>query len=172
VLWVQESWWADQLTYLPGPDPGLWDGSPQHLSHLWSAAANGRTSPAEPKLQELHDKDNNRTSERSPSEDPVLMVWQKPEASAQPNDSLQWAFASKDVWTKGCTVQQTTASMTRIFYAIIIISFGGKVARAEGRYKGSGRWAWVEWMMWNSEESMKGYEGEGGLPDIWLTVFP
>lgn len=23
VVWVQESWWTDQLTYLPGPDPGL-----------------------------------------------------------------------------------------------------------------------------------------------------
>ena len=47
---------------------------------------------------------NNRISERSPSEDPVLFVLQKPEASNQTNDSLQRTFASEDVWAKGCTV--------------------------------------------------------------------
>ena len=23
VVWAQESWWADQLSYFPGPDPGF-----------------------------------------------------------------------------------------------------------------------------------------------------
>ena len=33
-----------------------------------------RANPADPKLQDLHDTGNNRISERSPSEDPVLIV--------------------------------------------------------------------------------------------------
>jgi hypothetical protein len=41
---------------------------------------------------------NNRTT-RSPSEDPVLMVSQKPEILNQTNDSSKWALASEDVWT-------------------------------------------------------------------------
>jgi hypothetical protein len=37
---------------------------------------------------------NNRMSERSLGEDPVLKVQQKPEASNQTNDSMQLTFAS------------------------------------------------------------------------------
>lgn len=29
VVRAQETWWADQLSYLTGPDPGLWVGPPQ-----------------------------------------------------------------------------------------------------------------------------------------------
>ena len=43
---------ADQLSYHPGPHPGLWVGSPQNL-HLWTAGARERASPADPKLQDL-----------------------------------------------------------------------------------------------------------------------
>jgi hypothetical protein len=32
---------------------------------------------------------NNRITKRNPNEDPILMVWQKPEISKQTNDSLQ-----------------------------------------------------------------------------------
>lgn len=38
---------------------------------------------------------------RSLSEDPILMVYQKPKASNQTDDSLLWTFASKAVWAKG-----------------------------------------------------------------------
>ncbi|GAB1287890.1 Golgi pH regulator [Apodemus speciosus] len=40
---------------------------------------------------------DNRRSERSPSEDPVLTVWQKPEALNQTSDSLQLTFAEMAV---------------------------------------------------------------------------
>jgi hypothetical protein len=42
--------------------------------------------------------------ERDLSEDPILMVSQKPETLNKTNDSLQWTFASEDVQTKGYTV--------------------------------------------------------------------
>ena len=66
----------------------------QCLSHQWTEG------PADPNLQGLHNQDNNRMSERSPSEGPGLIEQQKPEALNYTN-SLQWAFASKNVWTKG-----------------------------------------------------------------------
>jgi hypothetical protein len=31
VVWVQENWWDDQLSYHPGSYLGLSDGTPQHL---------------------------------------------------------------------------------------------------------------------------------------------
>jgi hypothetical protein len=56
---------------------------------------------ANPKLQDLHDNSNNRISERSLGEDPVLIVMQKPEVSNQTKGSLQRTFPSKDVWIGG-----------------------------------------------------------------------
>ena len=32
VSWMQETWWANQLGYYPGPNPGLWVGSSQPLT--------------------------------------------------------------------------------------------------------------------------------------------
>ena len=49
-------------------------------------------------------QDNNRLSKRGPSEGPVSIEEQKPEASNQTNDSLQQTLASKSVWTKRYTV--------------------------------------------------------------------
>ena len=47
---------------------------------------------------------NRMITRRKPGEDPILMMSQKPEISNQTNDSLQWTFASEDVWTEGHTV--------------------------------------------------------------------
>jgi hypothetical protein len=48
-----------------------------------------RASPTDPKLQDLHDTGQQENCE-VPSEDPILMVSQKPEVSKnQNNDSLQ-----------------------------------------------------------------------------------
>jgi hypothetical protein len=52
-------------------------------------------------------QDNNKISGRRSSKDPVLIVQQKPGALNQKSDSLQGMFASKGVWTKGCTVGHT-----------------------------------------------------------------
>jgi hypothetical protein len=49
----------------------------------------------------------NRITKRSPCEDPILMVSQKPETGNQTNESLQCVFASGDVWTEGYTLAHT-----------------------------------------------------------------
>jgi hypothetical protein len=46
-----------------------------------------KISPVIPKLQDLHD--NKRITGRSPSEDSILVVSQKPKIWNQTNDSLQ-----------------------------------------------------------------------------------
>lgn len=67
---------------------------------------------------------DNRTSERSPREDPVSVMWQKPEVSNWTSDSLQ--SASEAVWTKGYVVGHNAHN------------FYGVPARAKGRYGGMG----------------------------------
>lgn len=59
------------------------------------------------KLQDLHDTDNNRITRRSPNENPILMVLQKPKISKQTNGSLKRTFASEDVCTEAHTVGHT-----------------------------------------------------------------
>jgi hypothetical protein len=54
---------------------------------LWTFGTPERARPVESKLQDL--QDNNRITRRSPGEDLILMVSQKPELSIQTNDSLQ-----------------------------------------------------------------------------------
>ena len=66
---------------------------------------------------------DNRITWRSPGGDPVLMVSQKPETSHQTSDSLQWTFASEDVWTEGSTVGHTTASTVSCFLCFVLFYF-------------------------------------------------
>ena len=53
-MWGAGCWGADQLSYLPGPDPVLLVGLPQHLSHLWSAGIRERAGTTDSKSQDLH----------------------------------------------------------------------------------------------------------------------
>lgn len=55
VVWAQESWQADQFSYLPGPDPGTGVGQPQHLPHPYLLENVKGASFADPKLQDLHE---------------------------------------------------------------------------------------------------------------------
>jgi hypothetical protein len=52
---IRGSWHSDQLRYHPGSDPRLWLVPPQSLYYLLMVGMCGRASPAEPKLQDLHD---------------------------------------------------------------------------------------------------------------------
>jgi hypothetical protein len=58
-----------------------------------------RASPADLKLWDFHlTQGNSRITRRSSSEDPILMVSQKPETSKQTKDSLQLKMcAQRDV---------------------------------------------------------------------------
>jgi hypothetical protein len=70
---------------------------------------------------------NNRKTGRSPDEDPILMVSQKPEISNQTNDSLQRTFASEDVWTEGYTVGHTMTHYSLQDKIFSMLYFGGSV---------------------------------------------
>ena len=50
VVWVWESWWADQFRYHPGPGSGLCVGPP----NIYGARACKGACIADPKLQDLH----------------------------------------------------------------------------------------------------------------------
>jgi hypothetical protein len=71
--------------------------------------------------------------QRSPSEDPILMVQQKPETSNQTNGTMQWTSVSKDVWTEGYTVGHTVVhysfhkEILSMFVVCLFSYFGGVV---------------------------------------------
>lgn len=88
-------------------------------------------------------------SERSPSEDSVLKMQQKPEASSQAHSWLQRTRTRKDVQTKGCTVRtpgHTAPSMTVFRFSFFIIScYFLLEGRLQG-WKGWGdEWDWSRW---------------------------
>ena len=59
--WLQESWWADQLSYHPGTDPDYKLAHPQHLPHLNELVEHLNGAVFEdPKLQDLHDTGQQR----------------------------------------------------------------------------------------------------------------
>lgn len=92
------------------------------------------------KLEDLHD---NRGSKRSPAEDPILIVQQKPEPSNQTNDSLHRTFASKDVRAKGCAVGHRDARRLprRAGFVLGWFSFVGEVIGAHVTGTGD-EWDW------------------------------
>jgi hypothetical protein len=52
LVWIAipvKSWQANQLSYYPDPDIGLWVCLPQHVRHLWTGVCDG-ACPAVPKL--------------------------------------------------------------------------------------------------------------------------
>jgi hypothetical protein len=62
---------------------------------------------------------NNRITLRSPSEDPILMVSQKPETSNQTNDSLQCEIKMCGERGVPWDTLYTTASMMRCFLCFV-----------------------------------------------------
>jgi len=112
VVWVWESlfwchelsWQADQLSYYPGQDPGLWVDPPQHLLHLWTVGACEGADPIASKLQDLHDTGQEQDIwEESRGGSCIDSIAQARDIQpVQCSDSLQWTFPSKAVWAKGC----------------------------------------------------------------------
>jgi hypothetical protein len=81
VVWVWESWQADQLSYHPGPDAGLELAHPniyptyEHLENMKGQVLQIQSytiSPAQGNNRMAHG--NNRISQRNPGDDPVLIV--------------------------------------------------------------------------------------------------
>jgi hypothetical protein len=101
---------------------------------------------------------NNRVMEWRTGKDPILMVSQKPEISNPTNDSLQWTFASEDVWTEKYTVGHTVTHcsfrngvFSMLCFVLFCFYWGGEGCRVNGGYEGRGRWAELECMMGNSQ---------------------
>ena len=65
---------------------------------------------------------NNRMTGRSPSEEPMLLMSQKPETSNQTNDSLQSTFAKEDVWPEWYGVGYTTVIYNEMYSRLALIS--------------------------------------------------
>lgn len=58
---IRESWQNILLNYHPGP--GLWVDLHQNLHHLWTVGACERTNSADPKLQDLHDTEQQQDNQ-------------------------------------------------------------------------------------------------------------
>jgi len=124
-------------------------GPPQHLPHLGTAAVHEEAGSRDPNLQNLQHTGQKRICQRSPGEDSVLIVKQKPEASNQTNDSLQWAFANKAIWAIGILVcgtpwhWHTAVPMVRSFFICFVFFWEEGCKNGYewmGRWVGLGRW--------------------------------
>jgi hypothetical protein len=98
--------WIAQLP--PGPRFGLWVGPPQNLYHLWMVEMCERAGPAVPKLRDLHDTGQQQDNPEeflwgSNSDDVVEAKDLKPAG----DNSLQWTFASENVWIERYTMGPT-----------------------------------------------------------------
>ena len=148
VVLIRESLHADPHSYHPGPDPGFWISPSQNLYHLGTVGMHKRAGSADSKLQDLCDtgqQQDNQKEFRWRSD----IVSQKPETSNQTNDSLQWTFASEDVWTEGYTVGHTVTyysfhdeMFSMLGYCwwwwlcvcVHVFYFGGEVARMKSAF--------------------------------------
>jgi hypothetical protein len=143
-------WWyrwgrANTLTsYYPGPNPGLceWLSWIKRQVLLIQSCKISMT------------QGNNRITERSPGEDPILTMSQKPEISNQINDSLQWIFTMNiamnmcgqrdTLWDK---LWHSTASIWDVFmpylcccsFVCVCVLFWGRGCQGEGWIWGDGK---------------------------------
>ena len=136
MVYMCERWQADQLSYHPDPDPN------------WTAGVLERASPADPKLQDLHNIEQLQDN----CENPVLMVSQKPEASNHTNDFTamnicKWRYVNRVLF---CGTHWHTTDSTRCFLCFILFVYFGfyfhleGVARADKRGWGD-EWDWGTW---------------------------
>jgi hypothetical protein len=156
VLRLLKSWQADQISYHPDPDPGLWADPPQHIPHLSTTGVVHKSyTKATPKLWALHNtgqwKNIWEESQWGPNIDNI--------AEARGLEPDQWLIAmkicNKGIWIKGMLWDTVTypSFHDKMFCVLcfvsfwfgFIMSFWG-VAMAEGRYEGMGKW--VGWGAW------------------------
>lgn len=156
MMWVQEIWpqWhgcrragrlvnsATSQAWISGFELAHCNAYP--LCELLERAHEG-ISPAEAKLQDLHDWGSSRTSERSLGEGLVSMVQQKQATLNQTDDSMESTFASKAGLSKGWTVwrNRDTPQLPRqdfLFNFYFLFSSWEEVTGAEGGYGRTGKW--------------------------------
>lgn len=81
---------------------------------------------------------NNRISEGNPREDPVVTMWQKPEASNQTNDPLQPTFPSEAFWIS-CETHCDPTQLPQEGFVFFCLFCVGKTAKVDGGCGGTGR---------------------------------
>ena len=99
---------------------------------------------------------NSRVSERSPSIDSITEA----RGLYQTNDSLQWTFANKDIWTKGCTVCHTITHWSfhgKIFCLVFFFLMCG--GRLQGQRTDTKWWGdesdWEAWCEFTKSPNFK-----------------
>lgn len=98
---------------------------------------------------------NNMVSERSPSKAPVLIVQQNPEPLYQTNDSWQWTFASREVWTIWYILEHTVTHYSIHIVLVFFPSVRGKFERVEEAYEQRDSGVELGCMVWNSQRTNK-----------------
>lgn len=141
-LWEWESSWADQLSYISGPDPGLWIDPPQHLLMNFWSAWRGSFHKSKITGSPWHCTATIEESHWGSSIDSVAEA----RGLELDNDSLQWTFASKGVWTDVYTVRHT-GILQLLQWGVFFFLLVGEVARVESRHKGRGDRSgiWIAW---------------------------
>jgi hypothetical protein len=171
VVQIRESWRAKQLSYLPAPPPlcpgphsGPGIGPPPNLHHLWTVGMHERASPADPKLGDLRDIEQQQDSWEESQQRSIADGVPK----ARGLESNYWLIAviickwrcvAREVYyrTHWDTLQLPPRD---VFYTLFCCAYfclffiffeGGEFAWGDGRYKGTGRlWVGLGWVMWSS----------------------
>jgi hypothetical protein len=148
VIWLRESLHADQLSYHPCTDPGLWVGPTQNLNNLKMFRMCERSRPADPKLQDLPDteqqQDNQEESWWGANLDGIIES--RDLGPDQTSNSLEWTFASEmcgqrdTLWD---TLWHITASTMRCFlcfacFLFVYVLFCGEGCQGKGQTWGDG----------------------------------
>jgi hypothetical protein len=127
---VQESRWTEQFIYHPGPDSGLWVDVSQHLPH--HELLEHMKGPVL-QIQSCRipmTQGNNRISQKSPCEDPVLIHV----AEAKSLEPDQWLIAMKSCWMgKGYTVWHTMAYCSFYGEMLFVCFLLGGMLQGQGR---------------------------------------
>jgi hypothetical protein len=135
------------------------NSEPQVSTHQWAAGVHEGTSPAVPKLQDLHDPEKQQDIwEESQWE---LNIDRVAETRAPEPD--QWTFASETFGAKGflwhtvwhtvthCCFRGVMLFLFKFFLKKKLFSSLREVVRTEGRYKGVRRWVELGYRMENSQ---------------------
>jgi len=158
VASARESRQADQLSYHPGTDPGLWPGPPQHPPICELLELVKRLVLQIQSCRVSMTQGNSRRSERTPVRIQYWWCSRSLRPRTRPvthcNKHLQVKlFGQKCIYMSHRDIPLHTMThhsfpWQDVFFLIFLFSFGRDAGRVE---REGGRWVGLECMMWNSE---------------------
>jgi hypothetical protein len=163
---IRETQLADQLSYPRGPIPRLQVDLLLNLYHLWTVGSCERVGPADPNLKDLKDtgqqQDNQKESQWGSSIDGRTEA-----RDLEPNqwligmNILKWRCVDRGILfgTHHDTLQFPWQDVSMLCFVYLFVCLfvsvfyyrGRGVAKAEGVYKGTGKWVGLGYLSWNSE---------------------